>query len=470
MQNVPKIVQARLQRASRASVEIHPDADLLTAFAEQSLGESERERVIEHLARCGDCRDVVALALPASEVVTVSFPAARSAWSTPAWLSWPALRWGVVAAGLVLVTSVGLLQYKQRSSQNVAVVTMPARPQEKINASQSAPAPDQAPAAQVISRRDQEIAKVPVRKDARAQGEKTADQPSASLNALFAAPQSTNGPKSAPAGIGSGTGSGIGGGVSRPLGFGSGSGKASTQNPNERLPGAPAGQVLVPGSSSAVEVQAESAQIAAQDHADTHAEEQLAQNRTGLPSQKQPLNNLDVVKAKDSVAPQAESSVGPAAAIPNLSLQNGLRAFPRWAITSSGALQRSFDAGRTWEDVNPSQTALASGAQTESRAELNPEYRDKKARKKEQLNSAAVFRAVAALGPEVWAGGSSAMLYHSFDSGSHWIRVVPLEANASLTGDIVSVDFSNPQHGQIATSSGELWMTSDSGQTWHKQQ
>jgi hypothetical protein len=454
MQNIPKIVQARLQRASRASGEIHPDADLLTAFAEQSLGESEREHVIEHLARCGDCRDVVVLALPASESVAVS---ARAAWSTSAWLTWPALRWGVVAAGLVLVTSVGLQQYKQHSSENVAVVTMPARQEEKTNASQSAPTPDQAPAEQAIGRGDQEIANS-VRRHTRAQGEKTADQPSASLNASFAAPQSTNSAKSASAGIGSGTGGGIGGGVSHPLGVGSGSVKASTQNPNAQLPAAPAGQVVVPSTSSVVEVQAESAQIVGQDH----AEKQLAQNQVEPPLQKQRLSNLDVVKAKDSVAPQAESSVGPAAAIPNLSLQNGLRAFPRWAITSSGTLQRSFDAGRTWEDVTPSQT--------ESGAELKPEYGDKKIRKKEQLNPAVVFRAVAALGSEIWAGGSSAMLYHSFDSGSHWIRVMPIEANASLTGDIVSMDFSDPQHGEIATSAGELWMTSDDGQTWHKQQ
>jgi hypothetical protein len=81
MQDVPKIVEARLQRAGHASAEIHPDADLLTAFAEQSLGESERGQVMEHLARCGDCRDVVALALPAIEdaAVPLASPDARGA-------------------------------------------------------------------------------------------------------------------------------------------------------------------------------------------------------------------------------------------------------------------------------------------------------------------------------------------------------------------------------------------------------
>ncbi len=63
MQNVPKIVRERL-RAVTPAVN-HPDADALTAFAEHSLPELERDVVLEHLARCGDCRDIVALALPA---------------------------------------------------------------------------------------------------------------------------------------------------------------------------------------------------------------------------------------------------------------------------------------------------------------------------------------------------------------------------------------------------------------------
>jgi hypothetical protein len=488
MQNVPKIVLERVRRASHASSEVHPDADLLTAFAEQSLGKSEREHVMEHLSRCGDCRDVVALALPATDsvVMPASSSAVRAAWPNPTWLSWPALRWGVVAAGIVLITSVGLLQYKQRAQQqqSVAVVAMPARQYEKINtavqnapdntpnnapntAPNTAPNHDQAPAAQVIGRQDQEMAKVLAGGRARAltggtQGKKSLDQPSASLNALFPAPQSTSGPKSA-AGIGAGSG----------IGFGSGSGKASPaspQNPNAQLPGAPAGQVSVSGASLAGEVQAEPK--AAQDQ----VHEQLAQNRTDLPSQKQRLDNLDVVKAKDSVAPQAQSGVALARNVPspNVSLEKGAVSSPRWTISSSGVLQRSFDAGTTWEDVDVSRSSLANGARMQGAAELknhdrNKQDRNKKVRTKE-ANPVVVFRAVAALGPEVWAGGTSAMLYHSLDAGSYWTRVVPAEANASLAGDVITVEFSDAQHGKITTSAGELWMTNDDGQTWHKQQ
>jgi hypothetical protein len=473
MQNVPKIVQERVRRASHASSEIHPDADLLTAFVEQSLGKSEREHVMEHLTRCGDCREVVALALPATDsvVIPASSSDVRAAWLNPAWLSWPALRWGVVAAGIVLVTSVGLVQYKQRAQQqqSVAVVAMPARQYEKINtalqnAPSNLPTHDQAPAAQVIGRQDQGMAKVPVGGRARAftggtQAKKSLDQPSASLNTLFPAPQSTSGPKSA---VGIGGASGIG--------FGSGSGKASPaspQNPNAQLPGAPSGQVLVSGASQAGEVQVESAPVAAQDQ----VHEQLAQNQTDLPSQKQRLNNLDVVKAKESVAPQAQSSVALARTVspPNVSLQKGTGSSPRWTISSSGVLQRSFNAGMTWEDVNVSQSSLANGARRESAAELKNQDWNKKVRTKE-ANPVVVFRAVAALGPEVWAGGTSAMLYHSLDAGSYWTRVVPVEANAALAGDVISVEFSDAQHGKITTSAGELWMTNDDGQTWHKQQ
>src|ERR1700733_219447 len=70
MNEVPKIVHHRL-RAAVPSPELleqmHPEADVLTAFAEQSLSAPEREGVLQHLALCGDCRDVVALALPATD-------------------------------------------------------------------------------------------------------------------------------------------------------------------------------------------------------------------------------------------------------------------------------------------------------------------------------------------------------------------------------------------------------------------
>ncbi|MGD1064596.1 MAG: zf-HC2 domain-containing protein [Terracidiphilus sp.] len=45
----------------------HPDAESLSAFSEQALGERERAEVLAHLAVCGRCRQVVALAREAAD-------------------------------------------------------------------------------------------------------------------------------------------------------------------------------------------------------------------------------------------------------------------------------------------------------------------------------------------------------------------------------------------------------------------
>jgi photosystem II stability/assembly factor-like uncharacterized protein len=79
-----------------------------------------------------------------------------------------------------------------------------------------------------------------------------------------------------------------------------------------------------------------------------------------------------------------------------------------------------------------------------------------------------VFRAVSSNGPDVWAGGSGGHLYHSTDAGAHWVQVVPEWSGVELSGDIVSLQFADPQNGRIVTSSSEIWTTADAGQSWQK--
>src|SRR5258708_29866670 len=95
MPELPQIVRERLKASP--SPGIRPDADVLTAFGEQLLPESERALVLDHLSRCGDCREVIALALPVSEAADVA--AARTV--QRGWFGWPSLRWAFVAAGIV---------------------------------------------------------------------------------------------------------------------------------------------------------------------------------------------------------------------------------------------------------------------------------------------------------------------------------------------------------------------------------
>src|SRR6201987_4175675 len=123
MENVPKIVGERL-KAGTVAVD-HPDPDVLTAFSERALPEPERGRVLEHLARCGECREGVALALPAEEpTVTVVRPLLGR------WLTWPRLRWGLAAAGVIVVGSFGVLRYRTASAPGTIASYDAARTQE----------------------------------------------------------------------------------------------------------------------------------------------------------------------------------------------------------------------------------------------------------------------------------------------------------------------------------------------------
>lgn len=78
----------------------HPDADQLSAFAEQALPVHEREATLAHLAVCAECRAVVALSLPAEQLPKATQKPARRMWFRGWHLAWPA---AAAVAALVLV-------------------------------------------------------------------------------------------------------------------------------------------------------------------------------------------------------------------------------------------------------------------------------------------------------------------------------------------------------------------------------
>jgi hypothetical protein len=404
VQDVPKIAIRRLRDAEIA--EGHPDANLLTAFAERSLAEGEQARLVTHLATCRDCRDVIALALPPTEEVALAAVSSRTG---DEWFSWPVLRWGLVAAGVLVVASVGVVQYKQaqeKSKSDLAILT----------ARNAAPAERQAispPAAE---------ARVAVPQAA-------APKPAEGLKKLQS---------------------------NRPLrGSFSAAGTAKMATPTATTP-APGRDDGVPSSSQMVEVQSEAAPAAT---ARNEVSDQLiASNAQTV--QAQAVTQGDVVKAKPAAPLTPSVVLDPA----NSPLQKEMQP-PRWTISSIGALQRSFDEGNTWENVSVNPTAGQSKRATAA-AET---YGKREKNDWSPPSSSLVFRSVAALGTEVWAGGSGGALYHSGDSGAHWTRVVPSSGEAVLSGDISRIEFSDLQHGTVATSTGEDWLTADGGLSWRRQ-
>jgi hypothetical protein len=440
MQDVPKIVRQQLMASAPAAAESHPDADLLTAFAEHSLAGRERAFVIEHLGCCADCRDVVALALPATE--TIALPASSGA--RIGWLSWPVLRWGVVAAGVLAVTSIGVLQYRQRHQEKTVGSNFARRDAAADSAAHLTVLPQAAsPQAGPETRMRKDALTMPP-SHATSAGRKAAlSRQDAALAQAGAVPA-----------------------------------LAQQQSP----PPVPTQQVRVGSSSEVVEVQSEGAEATTQVTAQNQVQDRLIQNQKELPSNGRNFTNLNAVaKAKNPVPAQAVSASAPPLAPPSIPLQTSpallLHASPHWVVSSAGTLQRSFDGGKTWEDINPSMnlTSAASSNARESTASTDQynaqEAPNKKNQKAKVLpNSGVVFRAVASAGLEVWAGGSAGALYHTADGGNRWTLVLPSAPGSILTGDIISIQFPDPQHGTVATSNAEVWTTADNGQTWHKQE
>jgi len=105
-----------------------------------------------------------------------------------------------------------------------------------------------------------------------------------------------------------------------------------------------------------------------------------------------------------------------------------------WTLSPNGAIERSVDSGKTWQTV-----AVGEGAG---------------------------FRVISSVGSDIWAGGKTGALYHSSDSGESWTKVEPVFAGRRLNSDVSRIQFSDPRNGLVTTANGEVWSTSDDGQSW----
>ena len=105
-----------------------------------------------------------------------------------------------------------------------------------------------------------------------------------------------------------------------------------------------------------------------------------------------------------------------------------------WSLSPDGEVERSSDSGKTWRPV--------------------------------VVGSQVPLRVISSVGENVWVGGPGGALYHSADSGRTWSKVQPAFANKKLRSDVSRIQFSDARNGLVTTANGEVWSTSDDGQTW----
>src|SRR5215469_12147213 len=95
MIRLPQVVLDRLRGRVPPATE-HPSSDLLAAFAERSLADPERRRVMVHLSGCQQCRAELYLAQEAAQAGQLAAPSgartvdsrrgsASSRWSIYGW-------------------------------------------------------------------------------------------------------------------------------------------------------------------------------------------------------------------------------------------------------------------------------------------------------------------------------------------------------------------------------------------------
>jgi hypothetical protein len=431
MTEVPKIVHDRLRaaRPERALPE-HPDANLLTAFAEQALSVTEREGVLAHLALCGDCRDVIALALPAADIVAAPMAAegeAVRATAAPARaeinrltarrFAWPSLRWAALAAGIAVVASVLLLRpgklnqaLPPSAKPQVATTAQPASGPQIASSAAASPPTDQSA---VLAKTEEPQAKFALRpsKKIRA-GQMVTPSHQAEHGTLLAENKAENKKDSGPAAM-----------LSPAPTTG---GRASA------APASPGATETVEVSSAAVAVEvAPSAEDSLMARNETPAIEKAkpAPPEMKVNEQQQTQAAFVVLTPAGSQGGNAMPTAKPAAPPSPTSARN-----ITWTI-AAGALQRSLDSGQSWQNALRADHPLLCYASHEN---------------------------------DVWTGGQAGTLFHSADSGVTWVQVQPSIKGQQLSSDITHIDVRGPAEIAVFTNNHEIWRSADGGKTWDK--
>lgn len=138
----------------------HPDAEVLTAFAEQLLSATERKDVLAHMAACGRCREVVFFAQksmgveePVRAVAQVSEPTTGGGWFSVWKWSW------IPVAALAGVVGFAVIRHVARVSDSETPMAQALAPPEVAQNRPATKAPASEPAQPPPSQLSHEEAK-----------------------------------------------------------------------------------------------------------------------------------------------------------------------------------------------------------------------------------------------------------------------------------------------------------------------
>ena len=484
MQEISNSLRQRLK--ARPEPKVHPDLDLLTAFIEQVLPEAERSQVVQHLADCGYCREIVALSLPEPQPDQVAAAPAprRTIW----WV--PAYRWAAVAATVAIAATLVVEKPWKRSStslepaKTVSEDSQGAASQPSSGTIAPAPAANNAP---------------------------TTESPATGNDALGMATP-------APARASRRNDGGAPGLVARD----DGAVKAESQNRSGVVLGAIDGlrkaPVMAPAPPPPVTVvqaaPVPATQASTMDAEPDYLNRTILNNQTAetsakavppeAPTPRGASAAQDVGQARKFtpkisaqyladnkmdvpvVPPQTEAeAAAPSAADSTLAKSGGfkLKSRAREAISKTVTTVKNAASAKSAPSTFFSLAAPASisgssltDADHDATRTSPPQVRWRITPEGTLLRSTDVggwhqvysespdiqFRVVQPHGSEVWAGGNHGTLIHSWDGGVDWNKLsVPDSSASDITG--ISIDGDNVQ---VKTSNGQTFVSNDHGKTW----
>jgi hypothetical protein len=450
MPGLPKIALARLKVNPKSSGPPlgpegfqgadHPDANLLAAFVEKTLTERERTQVLNHLVQCAECREVAAFSLPWE---TVAAEPTRVAGGRR-WSPWPVLRWGAMAAVLgaltiVVVLHPGMWKGPQEISKKmpppVPVGNITSAPQT-VSPSPLAPLPPEPSRARAQLEARGSAGKLAAKNKALGQRDDLAlDDHVARAQAKqqVTVMASTRPPAMVRA-------ENVPGVEAKREEGKEGNALTAGGLPTAPPPPAPAAVPTAP-SEEAAKANAESQAGPAPLRATSQSVAVKAGSAGGfggggISAGATPAKPASRLTSDASVRTLAKTSMG---ALQASRKDMGFAASPPaalWSVASDGNVQRSTDGGKTFEQIHVAHDIK--------------------------------FRAIAALGNDVWTGGAGGALYHSLDGGATWTRVVLNFGGNSVTETLAGIQLHDPQHLTVTTASGSQWASEDGGQNWRQ--